>query len=107
MKTIKELRKHIRADETNREELLTLSVSALQAFEYYITARCVTEYGKRMQDHIAAQKVRAAACRYNHMANAIVGKEDFIYHSDFGMAGEFGLWDFEDIKFAEELGGAK
>ena len=33
--------------------------------------------------HIAEQKQRANSCRYTHMANRIVGPQDYIYLSDY------------------------
>lgn len=38
--------------------------------------------------HLAEQRKRAEACRYNHMAEKVIGAETYLYTPDY--AGEFG-----------------
>ena len=43
--------------------------------------------GDKVAAHIKAQKQRASACRYHHMARAIVGTEDYICSGSY--AGDY------------------
>lgn len=54
---------------------------------YYIGRESsAREVSDRYRTLIAQQRQRAQECRYTHMANKIIGDEDYIYHSDY--AGE-------------------
>lgn len=39
------------------------------------------------RNHLAEQRKRAEACRYNHMAEKVIGAETYLYTPDY--AGEF------------------
>lgn len=69
------------------------SVDKLIAFAYYMGREEATRYvSDKYSAHIARQRERADACRYKHMAAAIVGPERYLYTPDYGqeMTGLFG-----------------
>lgn len=53
---------------------------------YYIgREEAVKEVSDMYTEHIRKQHERAEACRYKHMANAVVGTETHLYHPDYRM----------------------
>lgn len=58
----------------------------LVAMAYYIGREsAVREISDMYNAHIAEQKKRADACRYSHMAHAVVGEKNYLYHPDYCM----------------------
>ena len=66
----------------------------LIAVAYYMGRESATkEVSDLYAAHIAEQHQRADACRYKHMAHAVVGPEKYLYTSDYSgdMTSMFGM----------------
>lgn len=74
------------------------TVEKLVALAYYIGREEATrEISDKYKKLIQEQRKRAENCRYKHMANNIIGTENYIYSPDYGMemTGLFGSDDTE------------
>ena len=62
------------------------SIDNLIACAYYIGREEATrEVSDNYTKLIRQQRERASQCRYHKMANDVIGPDDYIYHSDYGM----------------------
>ena len=78
-----ELIRHI-VNDCNPSGMEADSWEALVELAYWMGRESASrEVSDMYRAHIAAQKQRASACRYSHMAAAVVGPEDYLYHSDY------------------------
>lgn len=69
------------------------SIEKLVALAYFIGKEEATrEVSDSYKKLIQEQRKRAENCRYKHMANKIIGDQDYIYFGDYdcGMIGCFG-----------------
>lgn len=88
--TIKQLHERLRLLEP--EEKISITAGEVRALLNYSIALAITEYSEKVSKHLSEQHKRAENCRYVHVARGIVGDERFLYHSDYGMAKEYGEW---------------
>lgn len=61
------------------------TVEKVIALAYYIGRETATrEVSNDYKKLIKKQRERANNCRYKHMANEIIGNNDYIYYPDYG-----------------------
>lgn len=75
------------------------SVEKVIALAYYMglekgTRQTSNEYKKLIQQ----QRERAENCRYKHMANAVIGDQNYIYCSNYDMA-MTGIFGSDETEF--------
>lgn len=74
------------------------SIEKVIALAYYIGKEEATrEVSDSYKKLIQEQRKRAAKCRYKHMANDIIGNQNYIYFSDYDSA-MTGLFGSDDTK---------
>lgn len=74
------------------------SIEKVIALAYYIGKEEATrEVSDTYKKLIQEQRERAAECRYKHMANAVIGDQNYIYFSDYDCA-MTGLFGGDDTK---------
>ena len=79
--------------ETDLDDSRPASIEKMILLAYYIGREAAArEVSDMYTAHIAEQRKRASACRYKHMAGAVIGEENYIYHPDYAqeMTGLFG-----------------
>lgn len=78
LERIKEIVKTADMEQDNAEKLVALAY-------WYGRESATRAVSDRYAEHIAQQHRRAEECRYAKMAARIVGKETYLYTSDYGM----------------------
>ena len=74
-------------------DLETDSVEKLVYIAYMMgREKAGREVSDLYKSHLAEQRKRAAACRYNHMAEKVIGAETYLYTPDYAgeITAEFG-----------------
>lgn len=74
-------------------DLETDSVEKLIYIAYVMGREKATrEVSDLYRNHLAEQRKRAEACRYNHMAEKVIGAETYLYTPDYAgeITAEFG-----------------